>query len=106
MTFLLDNDVPDAIARVIQQAGHEARRLRELVPANTGDAAILAFAHARRALVVTCNRDHFLALAQQHPHAGIVILIRRKSRVAECSNFLRLLRVAGESGLRDNINFA
>lgn len=106
MTFLLDNDVPDAIARVIQQSGHEAHRLRDLLPANTEDAAILAFAYARRAVLVTCNRDHFLTLAQRHPHAGLVILIRRRARVAECSNFLRLLQVAGESGFRDNINFA
>ena len=106
MTFLLDQDVPDAVARVIQQAGHTALRLRELLPTDSPDDAVLAFAHDREAILVTCNRDDFLTLAKQQPHAGIVILIRRPTRVAECSNFLRLLQTAGESGLRNNINFA
>lgn len=105
MTFLLDQDVPDAIGRVIQQARHEAHRLRELIPVSSPDAAVLTLAHNRQALLVTCNRDDFLALAKTKPHSGIVILIRRPTRVAECSNFLRLLQTAGESGLRNNINF-
>ena len=106
MIFLLDQDVPDAIARIIQQAGHTVHRLRELMPADSPDEAVLSFALAREALLVTCNRDDFLTLAKQQPHAGIVILIRRPTRVAECSNFLRLLQAAGENGLRNNINFA
>jgi hypothetical protein len=57
-------------------------------------------------VVVTCNRDDFLALAQSQPHAGIIILIRRKSRVAERSALVRLLDGAGENGIRNNINFA
>jgi predicted nuclease of predicted toxin-antitoxin system len=106
MTFLLDQDVPDAIARVIQQAGHEALRLRELISAESPDDVVLAFAHSRKAVLVTCNRDDFLALAQSTPHSGIVIVIRRESRALECSRFLRLLQSAGESGIRNNINFA
>jgi predicted nuclease of predicted toxin-antitoxin system len=106
VTFLLDNDVPDALARVITQTGHIAERLRDLLPRNTDDVSILAFANTRHAVLVTCNRDHFLALAANHPHAGIVVLQRRPSRIAECSHFLRLLPNAGESGIRNNINFA
>jgi predicted nuclease of predicted toxin-antitoxin system len=106
MTFLLDQDVPDAIARVIQQSGHEVQRLREMISAESPDADVLAFAHSRSAVLVTCNRDDFLALAKIQPHAGIIVLIRRKTRIAECSNFLRLLKTAGESGLRNNINFS
>ncbi len=70
MIFLLDQDVPDPIARVIQQAGHEAQRLRELLPIESPDSAVLALAHSRNALLVTCNRDDFLSLAQTTPHAG------------------------------------
>jgi hypothetical protein len=40
------------------------------------------------------------------PHHGIVILVRRKSRALERAAMVRLLDAAGESGLRDNINFA
>ncbi len=106
MIFLLDTDVPDAIGRVIEQAGHKAQRLRQLVPVNTPDSAILEFALARSSLLVTCNRDHFLTLARERPHAGIIVLIRRRTRVSECSHFLRLIYAAGEGGLRNNINFA
>jgi predicted nuclease of predicted toxin-antitoxin system len=106
MKFFLDQDVPETIARIIQQAGHEAQRLREMLPIESTDEEVLAFAHVRKSVLVTCNRDDFLALAKTNPHAGIIILIRRQTRVAECSHFLRLLQSAGGSGLRNNINFA
>ncbi len=106
MIFLLDQDVPDPIARVIQQAGHTVHRLREMLPVDAPDEAVFAFAQARGALLATCNRDDFLSLAKTNPHAGIIVLIRRPTRIAECSHFLRLLQSAGEEGLRNNINFA
>jgi hypothetical protein len=37
---------------------------------------------------------------------GLIILIRRRSPHAECTNLLRLVRKAGEQGLKGNINFA
>jgi hypothetical protein len=55
---------------------------------------------------MTCNRDDFLKLAATQPHHGVIILIRRKSRARERAALLRLLERAGETGLRDNINFA
>jgi predicted nuclease of predicted toxin-antitoxin system len=106
VTFLLDNDVPDAIGRVAAMEGHAVRRLRDLLPRESEDRAVLAFAHAEQAVLVTCNRGHFLQLASRHAHAGIIVLIRRQHRITECSRFLKLLHAAGESGLRDNINFA
>jgi hypothetical protein len=39
MTFFLDQDVPDAIARIIEQAGHRAIRLREVLPTDSLDLA-------------------------------------------------------------------
>ncbi len=106
MIFLLDQDVPDAIARIIQEAGHEASRLREHLPIESTDDDVLTSARTRGAILVTCNRDDFLTLAKTTPHAGIIVLIRRQTRSIECGRFLRLLQSAGESGLRNNINFA
>lgn len=106
MTSLLDQDVPDPIARVLQQAGHEVLRLRDHLPINASDRAMLTAAAACGAILVTCNRDDFLALAQDMAHAGIIVLVRRTTRIAECGRFLYLLQTAGESGLRKNINFA
>ena len=39
-------------------------------------------------------------------HAGIIVLIRRKSRALERSALVRLLDRAGESGISGNFNFA
>ena len=106
MTFLLDQDTPDDLAYSLQTLHHEVVRLREVLPVDTPDTDVLSHAHAHNCVMVTCNRDDFLALAQSEPHAGIIILIRRKSRVAERSALVRLLDTAGESGIRNNINFA
>ncbi len=106
MTFLLDNDVPEAIGRVASQEGHTVTRLRQVLPPDADDPAVLRFAQSQRSVLVTCNRDHFLALVEDHSHAGVIVVIRRQSRVAECSRFLKLLRSAGENGVRNNINFA
>jgi len=72
----------------------------------TSDTDILGYAFRKNLLVITCNRDDFLALAQSVPHRGIIILIRRRSRAAERAALLRLLERAGPTGLADNINFA
>lgn len=57
------------------------------------------------------SSSHFLALAEQAVGAqqlfpGLIVLIRRRSRQAECARLLQLLRQAGETGLSNNINFA
>jgi hypothetical protein len=57
-------------------------------------------------VVITCNRRDFLRLATTEPHAGVIILVRRRTRMAECAAILRLLQRAGASGIATNINFA
>ena len=64
------------------------------------------YAAANRLLLITCNRDDFIPLARSRTHFGLIVLIRRRSRIVECANLLRLLNSAGESGLAGNINFA
>jgi hypothetical protein len=56
--------------------------------------------------LVTCNRNDFLELAEKQAHVGIIIIVRRRSRVAESAALLRLLRAAGDSGINGNINLA
>jgi predicted nuclease of predicted toxin-antitoxin system len=106
VTFLLDHDVPDDIAYSLLELGHEVLKLRELLAPTTLDQEVLRLASKRQAVLVTCNRDDFLFLARQMSHAGIVILIRRRTRAQERTALVRLLDTAGESGLRGNINFA
>jgi predicted nuclease of predicted toxin-antitoxin system len=104
--FLLDQDVPDRIADVLQASGHEAVRLRKVLARDASDSEVLRHAYASHAVLITCNRDDFLKLAATQPHCGIVILVRRRTRIAECAALLRLIGHGGASGIDRNINFA
>jgi predicted nuclease of predicted toxin-antitoxin system len=104
--FLLDHDVPETIAGVLSRAGHQVILLREILPVSTSDSEVLEAAVARGCVLVTCNRDDFVQLARKHPHEGIIIIVRRRTRAAECAAIVRLLRRAGESGVLGNVNFA
>jgi predicted nuclease of predicted toxin-antitoxin system len=104
--FLLDNDVPDVVARVLIEAGHDVQLLRNVMPKRSSDPAVLDYAVANGLLLITCNRDDFIPLARAQNHSGLIVLIRRRSRILECANLLRLVDSAGESGLAGNINFA
>jgi predicted nuclease of predicted toxin-antitoxin system len=106
MNFLFDHDVPDELSFFLSQLGHEPHRLRNELPTDTPDADVLAHAARQGWLLLTCNRDDFLKLASTQTHAGIIILIRRRSRVAERAALLRLLQRAGPAGLTGNFNFA
>jgi hypothetical protein len=96
VNFLLDHDVPIEAARLLRREGHVASRLID----------VFAYAREHGAIMVTCNGKDYLPLTAFGPHAGLIILIRRRSRQAECGHLLRLLRTAGESGIKGNINFA
>jgi predicted nuclease of predicted toxin-antitoxin system len=104
--FLFDHDVPDDLAHLLRELGHEVVFVRQVMDKTSADLDVLARAFRDDAVLVTCNRDDFLGLAEQQPHRGIVIVIRRQSRIAERGALFRLLERAGEVGLRNNINFA
>lgn len=106
MKFFLDHDVPTEVAWVLRREHHEATELRDVLPVTAGDLDALRYAGEHGLFVVTCNRDDFLALVMEHPNPGLIVLIRRRSRQAECGNLLALLREAGEKGIAGNINFA
>ena len=113
MKFLLDHDVPDEIARVLDHLGHEVTRVRDALAPQAEDPAIFDFAQSHNLVIISCNRDHFLALARAafesrpaQPFHGLIVLIRRRTRQAECAHLLALLRRSGESGVSGNINFA
>ncbi len=106
MKFLFDHDVPDDLAFSLVALGHQIMKLRESLHPTTPDDEVLRFATQQGCVLLTCNRDDFLSAAGRIPHQGIIILIRRESRVQERAALVRLLDSAGESGLRANINFA
>lgn len=106
MKFLLDHDVPDDLSYLLDQLGHDVTLLRRALPGDSLDEAVLQFAYERGCVLLTCNRGDFLQLATAKPHHGIVIVIRRRTRADERAALFRLLERAGESGLRNNVNFA
>ena len=106
MKFLLDQDVPDDLSYLLDQLGHDVTLLRKALPGDSSDEAVLQFAHEHDCVLLTCNRDDFLHLATTNPHHGIVIVIRRRTRADERAALFRLLERAGETGLRNNVNFA
>jgi hypothetical protein len=86
--------------------GHSVVKLRDVIPMTATDSTALEHACQIEAIMVTCNRNDFLKIAEEQHHFGIVILIRRKSHAAEAASVLRLVRAADASGLVGNINFA
>jgi predicted nuclease of predicted toxin-antitoxin system len=104
--FLLDEDVPSDIRRALRNAGHTVEIAFEVVGESMPDEAVWAHAVATKAIVVTCNRQHFLGLAGTNPATGLIVLGRKDKRQTEVSNILKLLKKAGPSGLEGNINFA
>ena len=75
-----------------------AVKLREVVPITTLDDAVLRLAGERFCILITCNRDDFLAAATRIAHRGIIILIRRKSRLLERAALVRLLDLQANRG--------
>jgi len=106
VNFFLDHDVPADVGRVLRLKGHGVQILAEALASTSDDLLALRHAVNHGLVVITCNRRDFLRLAETEPHVGIIILVRRRTRVAECAALLRLIERAGESGIANNINFA
>ncbi|MCH7226451.1 DUF5615 family PIN-like protein [Haloferula sp. A504] len=106
MRIFLDHDVPRQIAEALERHGHEVGQLKDELPMDAPDSAVLDHAIRTGRVLITCNRDDFIREAENREHAGLIILIRRRSSVAEQGHLLRLLRIAGEDGITGNINFA
>jgi len=104
--FLLDHDVPDDVVYSLLALGHDVHKLRDGLPPTTADEQVLRMASQRNSVLITCNRDDFLGIARQISHAGIIILVRRRSRALERAALVQLLDSAGETGIGGNINFA
>ena len=106
MKFLFDHDVPEDLTYLLQELGHDVVRLRDVLQQEAADSIVLQFAHEHGCVLVTCNRDDFVELARRQPHHGMIVIVRRRTRAAERAALFRLLESAGETGLKNNINFA
>jgi predicted nuclease of predicted toxin-antitoxin system len=65
--FFLDNCVPDSVAHVLRDAGHEVIFLRETIPKDSPDQVVARISEALDAVLVSYDKD-FKVLA---PRIGV-----------------------------------
>lgn len=75
MRFLIDAQLPPALARWLEQAGHEAWHVVDVGLASAPDSQVWAFAVLRGAVVVTKDQD-FAELAAWRDRAPQVLWVR------------------------------
>lgn len=57
MRFFTDQNVPESVARALEEAGYEVVRLREKVATDSPDTLVAAVAEANEAILVTMDAD-------------------------------------------------
>jgi len=73
--LLLDAQLPPALARWLQEQGHEAQSVREFGLHEAEDSAIWEHARQTDALIMTKDED-FAARARQEPAGPVVVWLR------------------------------
>lgn len=73
--FLVDAQLPPALARLLQEHGHQAEHVTEIGPANAPDRDLWAFALEHQAVLVTKDED-FAAMVATGRAAPTVVWIR------------------------------
>jgi len=106
MKFFFDHDVPNHLQELLKRHGHQVSLVKEVMRIDASDEEVFQYAIKNKAIMVTCNRNDFLYLAECYNHFGLIILIRRRTPFSEAGHLLELLRKAGTDGLYENINFA
>lgn len=80
MLLLIDENVPNSVAQVFIDRGHDVRFVRDLFPAGTPDPVVAAIGDRLSAIVVTWDRD-FETLIQRVPE-GNRARFRRLGRIS------------------------
>lgn len=80
MHLLIDENVPDSVARYFAERGHEVQFVRELFAAGTADPVIAAIGDTMGAIVVTWDKD-FRSLVARAPR-GSRVRFRRLGRIS------------------------
>lgn len=87
MLLLIDENVPNSVARLFEERGHDVRYVRDLFPAGTRDPVIATIGDRLSAIVVTWDRD-FEALVKRIPE-GNRARFRRLGRISFKCNEVR-----------------
>lgn len=87
MLLLIDENVPDSVARFLVERGHDVRYVRDLFPAGIPDPVIATVGDRLSAIVVTWDRD-FESLVRRIPE-GNRSRFRRLGRISFKCNEVR-----------------
>lgn len=75
MRFLVDAQLPPALARLLRDHGHEAEHITDIGPADAPDAELWRYALTHDAVIVTKDED-FANMAAAMSDAPVVLWIR------------------------------
>jgi hypothetical protein len=106
LKFLLDHDVPDALSYLLEQLGHDVTLLRNALPGDSSDEVVLQFAHDRGLPAINLQQGRLSPSRDHQATSWHVIVIRRRTRADERAALFRLLELASQHGLRNNVDFA
>ena len=67
MRFFFDHDVPNHLGEFLKRHHHEVTFVREVM---RPDATVFEYAIKRNAIMVACNKNDFLKLAEQKLRRG------------------------------------
>jgi len=102
--FYLDEDLSPRVAEILRLLGCEARSTQEAGNRGADDERQLEYAARIRYVLVTRNRNDFIALTVQffgenRPHAGILIVSHRISNPARLAKLLSRFAAEHPAGL-------
>ena len=72
MKFVVDHQLPPALARFLERQRHEASHVRELGLAKTADVAIWAYASSNGLIVVSKDEDFFFLATTRYLEAKLL----------------------------------
>lgn len=104
MRFLVDQQLPPALARFLETAGHTAQHVREIGMKEAGDGAIWRHAAANQIVMVSKDEDfYFLALSPGSTGRLVWVKIgncRKQTLIDRFRSQLEAIVAALESGSR------
>lgn len=75
MRFLVDAQLPPALARFLNDAGHQAEHVYDIGMGEASDRAIWNYALQNNAVIITKDED-FVSLVSDNPDAPPVVWVR------------------------------
>ena len=80
LRLLLDHNVPDSVAAVFEEYGHEVHLLRDALLRDSRDPIVAAVSEENDWILVSCDKD-FRSIAPRVPR-GMRMRFRRLSRIS------------------------